>query len=41
MPGPKRLLWRVGAQIDFYDRPDLVALAVAAADEHFRAALRA
>lgn len=41
MPGPKRLLWRAGAQIDFYDRPDLVALAVAAADEHFRAALRA
>ncbi len=39
MKGPKTLLWRPGFQVDFYDRPDLVELAIPAADEHFRNAL--
>lgn len=39
MPGPKRLVWERGFQVDFYDRSDLVALSVSAADEHFRATL--
>lgn len=39
--GPKRLEWAEGNQIDFYDQPALVKRAVAAAEEHFRATLRA
>lgn len=34
--GPKELVWHPGFQADFYDRPDLVELAVAAADAHYR-----
>ncbi|WP_423605256.1 alpha/beta hydrolase [Sphingomonas sp. MS122] len=34
--GPKELVWQPGFQVDFYDRPDLVELAVAAADTHYR-----
>lgn len=32
---PKRMVWQPGFQVDFYDRPDLVGLAVQAADELF------
>jgi hypothetical protein len=39
MPGARTLVWEKGFQVDFYDRPDLVALSVKAADEHFRATL--
>jgi hypothetical protein len=39
MPGPGTLVWEKGFQVDFYDRPDLVGLAVKAADGHFRATL--
>jgi fermentation-respiration switch protein FrsA (DUF1100 family) len=38
MPSPGTLVWEKGFQVDFYDRADLVSLAVKAADEHFRAA---
>jgi pimeloyl-ACP methyl ester carboxylesterase len=41
MPGPRTLVWEKGYQADFYDRPDLVGLAVKAVDEHFRATLTA
>ena len=34
--GPKELVWQPGFQVDFYDRPDLVGLAVEAADAHYR-----
>lgn len=36
LTGPKELVWADGEQTDFYDRPAQVAVAVAAADEHFR-----
>lgn len=36
MPGKKHLIWHPGFQADYYDRDDLVQLAVEAADEHFR-----
>ncbi|HEY8469191.1 MAG TPA: alpha/beta fold hydrolase [Longimicrobiales bacterium] len=32
---PKRMVWQPGFQVDFYDRPDLVGVAVEAAHEHF------
>ncbi len=35
--GEKRLVWHAGFQVDFYDRPDLVELAVAESHHHFRA----
>jgi hypothetical protein len=41
MPGVKRLVWERGPQVDFYDRPDLVALSVTAADQHLRTTLNA
>jgi len=41
MTAPRMLLWETGFQVDFYDRPDLVALAVAGADRHFRPTLGA
>ncbi|MBB6096157.1 hypothetical protein HNQ60_005048 [Povalibacter uvarum] len=39
MLGRKRMVWETGFQVDWYDRPDRVALAVDAADEHFRGTL--
>lgn len=33
------LVWAAGSQIDFYDQPEQVSLAVDAADEHFRKTL--
>jgi uncharacterized protein len=39
MPGPKRLRWQAGFQVDFYDREDLVTLSVEEADQHFRSTL--
>lgn len=35
LKGPKELLWTDGDQISFYDRQDLVDMAVQAADKHF------
>lgn len=37
--GPKGLVWREGFQVDFYDQPQLVTFAVAAAHEHFQRTL--
>jgi uncharacterized protein len=37
--GEKRLVWHDGFQVDFYDRPDLVTVALDAADDHFRRTL--
>jgi uncharacterized protein len=39
LAGPKELVWTAGGQIDFYDQPEQVALAVEAADNHFRRTL--
>ncbi len=39
LAGPKQLVWSEGQQIDFYDQPKQVAVAVDAADEHFRSSL--
>jgi uncharacterized protein len=39
LAGPRQLVWADGTQTDFYDQPDQVALAVDAADEHFRRTL--
>jgi hypothetical protein len=39
LAGPSELLWAQGGQIDFYDQPDQVSLAVDAADRHFRRTL--
>jgi uncharacterized protein len=39
--GPKRLEWRAGSQIDFYDQPAHVNAALAAIEPHFRATLGA
>lgn len=36
MNGPTELVWTDGGQTDFYDQPDKVALAIDAADAHFR-----
>jgi uncharacterized protein len=41
MTAPRTLIWEKGFQVDFYDRPDLVALSVEAADRHFRPTLGA
>jgi len=40
LAGPSELVWAKGAQTDFYDQDEQVALAVEAADQHFRATLR-
>jgi fermentation-respiration switch protein FrsA (DUF1100 family) len=37
--GPRKLVWTEGSQIDFYDQPAQVSLAVEAADKHFRETL--
>ena len=37
--GPKRLEWREGSQIDFYDQPALVDPAVALVEPHFKSTL--
>ena len=37
--GPKRLEWKDGTQIDFYDQPAQVASSVDIVDEHFRDSL--
>lgn len=34
-PEPKRMVWQPGFQVDFYDRPDLVRIAVQASHELF------
>jgi uncharacterized protein len=39
LAGPKDLVWAAGGQIDFYDQPEQVSLAVEAADKHFRTTL--
>ena len=39
--GPKRLEWRDGSQIDYYDQPAQVNTAVEIVDEHFRDTLGA
>jgi uncharacterized protein len=39
LAGPSELIWADGGQIDFYDQPDQVSLAVEAADRHFRRTL--
>jgi hypothetical protein len=39
MPGSKEMIWHPGFQVDYYDRPDLVALSVEAASAHFRRTL--
>jgi hypothetical protein len=39
LAGPSELVWADGTQIDFYDQPDQVSLAVGAADKHFRRTL--
>ena len=39
--GPVETVWAEGTQIDFYDRPEQVGLAVEAADAHFRRTLPA
>ncbi|MBB4932952.1 hypothetical protein F4561_003772 [Lipingzhangella halophila] len=36
LAGPGKTVWEQGEQTDFYDQPHHVALAVDAADEHFR-----
>jgi uncharacterized protein len=41
MTAPRTLIWEKGFQVDFYDRPDLVALSIEAADRHFRPTLGA
>ncbi|HEV2779897.1 MAG TPA: alpha/beta hydrolase [Actinophytocola sp.] len=41
LSGPTELVWADGSQIDFYDRPAQVSLAVEAADNHFRRTLPA
>jgi fermentation-respiration switch protein FrsA (DUF1100 family) len=40
LAGPTELVWADGTQIDFYDQPDKVSLAVEAADKHFRRTLK-
>lgn len=40
MLGQKRMVWDQGFQVDWYDRPDRVTVAVEAADEHFDSTLR-
>jgi fermentation-respiration switch protein FrsA (DUF1100 family) len=39
MPGKYERVWHPGFQVDWYDRPDLVDIAVQAADAHFRATI--
>lgn len=39
LAGPAELVWADGAQTDFYDQPDQIALAVEAADAHVRKTL--
>jgi uncharacterized protein len=39
LAGPAELVWADGQQIDFYDQPAQVSLAVEAADDHFRKSL--
>lgn len=39
LAGPSELVWADSSQIDFYDQPDPVGQAVAAADTHFRRTL--
>lgn len=39
LAGPSELVWADGTQIDFYDQPNQVSLAVEAADHHFRGTL--
>jgi uncharacterized protein len=39
LKGPKQLVWASGAQIDFYDQPARVDLAVEAAARHFKETL--
>ncbi|MEM9614700.1 MAG: alpha/beta fold hydrolase [Actinomycetota bacterium] len=39
LAGPKSLIWTEGGQLDFYDRPPQVAVAVPAIVDHFRATL--
>jgi len=39
LTGPRSLVWAEGSQIDFYDQPAQVSLAVEAADKHFRETL--
>jgi fermentation-respiration switch protein FrsA (DUF1100 family) len=39
LAGPSELVWAEGTQIDFYDQPGQVSLAVEAADRHFRRTL--
>jgi hypothetical protein len=39
LAGPRELTWTEGTQTDFYDQPAQVALAVAAADHHFRSTM--
>jgi uncharacterized protein len=39
LAGPRELVWADGTQIDFYDQPTQVSLAVDAADEHFKRTL--
>jgi hypothetical protein len=41
LAGPTELVWAEGTQIDFYDQPAQVSLAVDAADRHFRGTLTA
>lgn len=36
LAGPAQVVWAAGGQTDFYDQPDQVALAIDAADAHFR-----
>jgi fermentation-respiration switch protein FrsA (DUF1100 family) len=36
LAGPRELIWAEGTQTDFYDQPAQLALAVDAADQHFR-----
>jgi fermentation-respiration switch protein FrsA (DUF1100 family) len=38
--GPKKLVWGTGTQIDFYDQPDAVDTAIAAATEWFENTLK-
>lgn len=39
IPGEKELIWTDGDQISFYDRNDLVEMAVCEADKHFKRSL--
>jgi hypothetical protein len=39
MPGPKKLIWHSGFQVDYYDQPKLVRLSVDATHEHFTGTL--